>query len=94
MFPQALQCTRELLGLIQTYDLIEKWETEGGGGGDRERRIAVCDIIKRREVYEVRESEVIDIWYNQDMELKGKGERQQRKERERLTAVMSSAFGC
>lgn len=60
MFPQALQCTRELLGLIQTYDLIEKVRNGRGRERERERRIAVCDIIKRREVYEVRESEVID----------------------------------
>jgi len=58
-----------------------------------ERKGLWCDdIIKSRDGYELRESEVIDVWCNQDMELRGRG--QQKKERERLTAVMSSAFGC
>ncbi len=58
-------------------DIWSDRKSEKQKGRERERRI-VCDIIKRREGYEVRESEVIDAWCNQDMELRGKASREKR----------------
>lgn len=49
----------------------------------REKGLLCDDIIMSREGYEVRESEVIDAWCNQDMELRGeRGKATEKRERE------------